>query len=37
MVAGAQLQVMPGIGHFPPSENYHVLRTYLLPILAQIA
>jgi len=36
LVPGAQLQIMPGIGHFPPSENYPVLRRFLLPILAAI-
>lgn len=36
MVPGATLQVMKGIGHFPPSENYDVLRTYLLRVLSQI-
>jgi pimeloyl-ACP methyl ester carboxylesterase len=37
MVPGSKLQIMKGIGHFPPSENYPVLREYLLPILAEIS
>jgi pimeloyl-ACP methyl ester carboxylesterase len=36
MVPGAKLQIMPDIGHFPPSENYSVLRRYLLPVLFEI-
>jgi pimeloyl-ACP methyl ester carboxylesterase len=36
LVTGSQLQIMPGVGHFPPSENYPVLRSYLLPVLAEI-
>lgn len=36
MVPGSKLQIMKGIGHFPPSENYPVLREYLLPVLSQI-
>lgn len=36
LVPGAQLSIMPGIGHFPPSENYPVLRSFLMPILARI-
>ncbi len=35
-VPGAKLQIMPDIGHFPPSENYPVLRRYLLPVLSEI-
>jgi pimeloyl-ACP methyl ester carboxylesterase len=36
MVEGAKFQVMEHIGHFPPSENYPVLRRYLLPILQEL-
>ncbi|MBU1361360.1 MAG: alpha/beta hydrolase [Gammaproteobacteria bacterium] len=35
-VRGAHFQVMEHIGHFPPSENYPVLRRYLLPILDEL-
>jgi pimeloyl-ACP methyl ester carboxylesterase len=37
LVPGAKFQVMKDIGHFPPSENYPVLRTYLLPVLDELA
>lgn len=36
LVSGSRLQIMKDLGHFPPSENYPLLRTYLLPILAEI-
>lgn len=36
LVPGSRLQIMKGLGHFPPSENYPLLRTYLLPVLAEI-
>lgn len=37
LVPGAKLQIMKDIGHFPPSENYPVLREYLLPVLSEIS
>jgi pimeloyl-ACP methyl ester carboxylesterase len=33
-VTGALLEVMPGLGHFPMSEDYARFRTHLLPILS---
>lgn len=36
LVSGSRLQIMKDLGHFPPSENYPLLRTYLLPILTEI-
>jgi pimeloyl-ACP methyl ester carboxylesterase len=36
LVPGSHFQVMTHIGHFPPSENYPMLRRYLLPVLAQL-
>ncbi|MES3003892.1 MAG: alpha/beta hydrolase [Pseudomonadota bacterium] len=36
LVPGATFQVMKGLGHFPPSENYPALRPYLLPVLDDI-
>lgn len=37
LVPGARFQVMPELGHFPPSENYDALRCHLLPVLAELA
>ena len=36
-VPGAQVTIMPGLGHFPMSENPEKFRRYLLPVLKQIA
>jgi pimeloyl-ACP methyl ester carboxylesterase len=36
LVPGATFQVMAGLGHFPPSENYPALRPYLLPVLDEL-
>ena len=36
LVPGAKFQVMQDIGHFPPSENYAVLRPHLLPVLDEL-
>jgi pimeloyl-ACP methyl ester carboxylesterase len=33
LIPGARFDVMPGLGHFPPSENYPALRAHLLPVL----
>ena len=35
-IKGARAIVMPGIGHFPMSENPALFRTYLLPVLEEI-
>lgn len=35
-ITGARAVVMPGIGHFPMSENPALFRTYLLPVLEEI-
>lgn len=35
-IAGAHVQIMREVGHFPMSENPARFRTYLLPVLAQI-
>jgi pimeloyl-ACP methyl ester carboxylesterase len=35
-IKGARAVVMPGIGHFPMSENPALFRTYLLPVLEEI-
>lgn len=36
-IAGAQATIMPGLGHFPMSENPEVFRHHLLPVLDAIA
>ncbi|MDB5999490.1 MAG: alpha/beta hydrolase [Rhizobacter sp.] len=36
-IPGARFSAMSNLGHFPMSENYAVLRTYLLPVLQEIA
>jgi len=35
-IKGAQATVMPGIGHFPMSENPELFRQYLMPVLDEI-
>ncbi|WP_211852713.1 alpha/beta fold hydrolase [Plastoroseomonas hellenica] len=35
-IPGAEAVIMPGLGHFPMSENWPALRTYLLPVLERI-
>lgn len=35
-IPGAEVVIMPGLGHFPMSENWPALRTYLLPVLERI-
>ncbi|MDR7097454.1 alpha/beta fold hydrolase [Hydrogenophaga laconesensis] len=37
LVPGSTFKVMTGLGHFPMSENYPHFRTYLLPILDELA
>ena len=36
-IAGAELTIMEGLGHFPMSENYAAFRRYFMPILARLA
>jgi pimeloyl-ACP methyl ester carboxylesterase len=36
-IPGARNITMQGIGHFPMTENYPLFRTYLLPILGELA
>ena len=35
-IAGSQLSIMPGLGHFPMSEAPDHFIQHLLPVLAQI-
>jgi pimeloyl-ACP methyl ester carboxylesterase len=35
-IRGAEYVLMPGLGHFPMSENPAAFRTHLLPVLEQI-
>lgn len=35
-IPGAQFTAMPGMGHFPMSENYPLFREYLIPVLDRI-
>ncbi|MCO6415358.1 alpha/beta hydrolase [Siccirubricoccus sp. KC 17139] len=36
-IPGAKAVIMPGLGHFPMSEDYAALRPYLLPALEEMA
>ena len=36
-IAGAEVTIMKELGHFPMSENPERFRTYLLPVLTEIA
>jgi len=36
-IKGAKATVMPGMGHFPMSENPALFRQYLMPVLDEIA
>jgi pimeloyl-ACP methyl ester carboxylesterase len=36
-VPGAKFTLMPGLGHFPMSENPVAFKQYLMPVLTQIA
>jgi pimeloyl-ACP methyl ester carboxylesterase len=35
-VGATHFEIMPGLGHFPMSENYQLFRDYLLPVLNKI-
>ena len=35
-IAGAEVTIMKGLGHFPMSENPDAFLNYLLPVLAKI-
>lgn len=35
LIGGAEAVIMPGLGHFPMSENYPEFRSHLLPVLAR--
>jgi pimeloyl-ACP methyl ester carboxylesterase len=34
---GAKTTIMDGMGHFPMSENPALFKTYLMPVLDEIA
>lgn len=36
LIHGSRFIAMPGLGHFPMSENPDLFRTYFLPVLAEI-
>lgn len=36
-IPGATAVIMPGLGHFPMSENFAALRPHLLPVLEEMA
>jgi pimeloyl-ACP methyl ester carboxylesterase len=36
-IPGATATIMPGLGHFPMSEDYAALKPYLLPVLEAMA
>ena len=36
-IPGATVAIMPGLGHFPMSENYPALKPHLLPVLEAMA
>ena len=36
-IKGSKVTIMQGIGHFPMSENPALFKTYLMPILSEIA
>ncbi|MET0586745.1 MAG: alpha/beta hydrolase [Candidatus Binatia bacterium] len=36
-IKGSKFVEMKGLGHFPMTENYEVFRSYLLPVLDEIA
>jgi pimeloyl-ACP methyl ester carboxylesterase len=35
-IPGARYMMMPGLGHFPMSENHEAFRAHLLPVLEEI-
>ncbi|MFZ5868761.1 MAG: alpha/beta fold hydrolase [Thermodesulfobacteriota bacterium] len=36
LISGARMHVMPGLGHFPMTENPDAFRKYLVPILDEL-
>jgi len=36
-IPGAEAVIMPGLGHFPMSEDHPALRPHLLPVLERFA
>ena len=36
-IKGSKVTIMQGMGHFPMSENPALFKTYLMPILSEIA
>ena len=36
LIPGAELTIMPGLGHFPMSEDPERFRAFLMPVLARI-
>ena len=36
-VGATHFEVMPGLGHFPMSENYPRFREHLIPVLEAIS
>ncbi|MCB4823311.1 alpha/beta fold hydrolase [Roseicella aerolata] len=36
-IPGARAVIMPGLGHFPMSENFAALKPHLLPVLEEMA
>jgi len=36
-IKGSKFVEMKGLGHFPMAENFAVFKTYLMPILDEIA
>lgn len=37
LIPGAELTIMPGLGHFPMSEDPAAFRNYLMPVLEKIS
>ena len=35
-IKGSKATIIPGIGHFPMSENPELFKTYIYPILDEI-
>jgi pimeloyl-ACP methyl ester carboxylesterase len=37
LIPGASVHIMPGLGHFPMTENPDAFRGYLMPILNELS